>query len=79
MPNRDLKVRTHSQSFHKGGFFSESSMKFFQISKSKKKNTILSLKFKFQAQDSLLEYFFFLRFGDLKNESHFLKKTTFRN
>ena len=30
--------------------------------------------FNFQAQDSFLEYFF-LRFGDLKNESPFLKKT----
>ena len=29
--------------------------------------------FKFQVQDSFLEYFF-LRFGDLKKESHFLKK-----
>ena len=28
-------------------------------------------KFKFQAQDSFLEYFYF---GDLKNESNFLKK-----
>ena len=25
-----------------------------------------------------MEYFFFLRFGDLKNESHFLKKATFK-
>ena len=30
--------------------------------------------FKFQVQDSFLEYFF-SRFGDLKNESHFLKKS----
>ena len=30
--------------------------------------------FKFQVQDSFLEYFFF-RFGHLKNESHFLKKS----
>ena len=29
--------------------------------------------FKFQVQDRFLEYFFW-RFGDLKNESHFLKK-----
>ena len=39
-----------------------SGMKFFQISKSQKKifqNTILSLKFKFQAQDSFLDFFFF--------------------
>ena len=32
--------------------------------------------FKFQVHDSDLEYFFW-RFGDLKNESHFLKKATF--
>ena len=31
-------------------------------------------KFKFQGQDSDLEYIF-LRFGDLTNPSHFLKKT----
>ena len=36
--------------------------------------TVIGGKFKFQAQDSFLEYFF-LRFGDLKNESHFLKKS----
>ena len=48
----------------------------FQISKYPKKiipKTILNLKFKFQAHDSFLEYFF----GDLKKESHFLKKATF--
>ena len=41
--------------------------------------TILNLKFKFQAQDSFLEYYFFeiWIFGDLENESHFLKKATF--
>jgi hypothetical protein len=32
---------------------------------------------KFQVQDSFLECFFFWKFGDLKNESHFLKKATF--
>ena len=32
--------------------------------------------FKFQAQDSFLEYVFWG--GDLKNESHFLKKGTFK-
>ena len=37
--------------------------------------TVIGRKFKFQAQDSFLEWFFFLRFGDLKNESHFLKKS----
>ena len=52
----------------------------FQISKSPKKKrifqkTIVSGKFKFQVQDSFLEYFFFLRFGDLNNTSHFLKKS----
>ena len=56
-------------------------MEFFQISKSKKnktfQKTILSLIFKFQAQDSFWNIFF-LRFGDLKNELHFLKKATFR-
>ena len=51
----------------KGGFFSENAMKFFQISKSQKKKI-------FQAQDSFLEYSIW-RFGDLKNESHFLKKS----
>ena len=51
----------------KGGFFSESAIRFSDIQISKKifQKTILSLKFKFQAQDSFLEYFF-LRFGDLK-------------
>ena len=41
----------------KGGFFSESAMKFFQISKSQKKifqKAILSLKFKFPANNTLL-------------------------
>ena len=78
----------------KVAFFSESAMKFFQISKSHKEifqneKAILSLKFEFpvnnskvllagnlnflQAQDSFLEYIF-LRFGDLKNELHLLKK-----
>ena len=63
----------------KGGFLSESSIHFSDLQISKKifqKKTILSLKFKFQAQDSFLEYFF-LSFGDLKNESNFLKKGTF--
>ena len=39
----------------KGGFFSESAMKFFQISKSQKKifqKAILSLKFKFPTNNS---------------------------
>ena len=37
---------------------------------------ILNLKFKFQAQDSFLEYLF-RKFGGVKNESHFLIKATF--
>ena len=32
-------------------------------------------KFKFQAQDSFFGIYFFLKFGDLKKESHFLKKS----
>ena len=36
----------------------------------------MSANFKFQVQDSFLEYFFW-RFENLKNESHFLKKATF--
>ena len=36
--------------------------------------TVLAGSFKFQTQDGFLEYFFFCRFGDLKNKSHFLKK-----
>ena len=50
----------------KGCFFSESVMKFFQISKSQKEifqKTILTLKFKFQAQYSFLEYFIFEIWG----------------
>ena len=53
----------------KGGFFSESAIRFFKSLNLQKKifqKTILSSKFKFQAQDSFLEHFF-LRFGDLKN------------
>ena len=36
--------------------------------------TVIGGKFKYQAQYSFFG-FFFLRFGDLKNESHFLKKS----
>ena len=51
---------SYGQFSTKGSFFSESAMKFFQIFKSPKKySKKLSLKFKFQAQDSFLEYFFF--------------------
>jgi hypothetical protein len=70
----------------KGGFFSESAMRFsnLQISKKiyskslscawnlNKLFTVMGGQFKFQVQDSDLE-FFFLRFGDLKKTSHFLK------
>ena len=49
----------------KGGFFSESAMCFLDLQISKKifQKTILSSKFKFQVQDSFLEYIFF---GDLE-------------
>ena len=61
-------VYCHNE-LHKGGFFSESAFHFLHLQISKKKifqKTILSLKFefviggefKFQAQDSYLEYFF---------------------
>ena len=43
----------------KGGFFSESVMCFSNLQKNIFQKTILNLKFKFQAQDSFLEYFFF--------------------
>ena len=39
--------------------------------------TVIGGKYKFQVQDSNLEYLF-RRFGDLKNTSHFLKKATFK-
>ena len=74
----------------KGGFFSERAIP-FQISKIKIfQKTILSLKFKFPANYSILilagnlnfkfrivfwNIFFFWRFGDLKNKSHFLKES----
>ena len=45
---------------------------FFQISKSQKKYS-KKLKFKFQAQDSFLEYFF-RRFGDLKKRNALSEK-----
>ena len=49
--------------FTKGGFFSESAMCFSNLPISKKKllSNVIGGKFKFQAQDSSLEYFF-LRF-----------------
>ena len=43
----------------KGGFFSENAIRFFKSPKKIFQKTILSLKFKFQVQDSFLEYFFF--------------------
>ena len=72
----------------KGGFFSESAICFPNLQKIYSKNypeleikisrqyhfSVLGGKFQFQAQDSFLEYFFW-RIGDLKNESHFLKKS----
>ena len=59
----------------KGGFFSESEIRFSDLQISKKiPKTILSLKFKFPAWFFGI---FFLRFGDLKNESNFLKKAIF--
>ena len=65
----------------KGGFFSESAMKFFQISKSQKRifqKAILSMKFKFQGQDSFLEYTFFLEIWRFKKTNRtFWKKATF--
>ena len=50
---------SHFWGIDKGGFFQKVRL-VFQISKSQKKN--IPKKFKFQAQDSFLEYFF----GDLK-------------
>ena len=75
----------------KGVFFSEKAMCFSNLQKSIFQKTILNLKFKFPANNSkvlLAGYLnfelrivfwniFFLRFGDLKNESHFLKKSHF--
>ena len=68
----------------KGGF-SESLIRFFKSPNLQKKifqKNILSLKFKFQAQLNfklriVFWNIFFFRFGDLKNETHFLKKATF--
>ena len=79
----------------KGGFLSESAMCFSNLQFSRKKifqKTILSLKFKFPAKNTLLLLagnsnfklrivfwnIFFWKFGDLKNELHFLKKATIR-
>ena len=79
----------------KVAFFSESAISFSNLPISSKKifqKTILSLKFKILAHNSIMLWagilnfkfrivfwnIFFLRLGDLKNELHFLKKTTFR-
>ena len=73
----------------KGGFFSESVIRFSNLQKKIFQKTILGLKFKFPTNNSKallagnLNFKFrivfwnisFLRFGDLKNESHFLKKS----
>ena len=64
-------------------FFSESGMCSSNLQKTYSKSLswtwnlnfppiTVNKKFKFQAQDSNLEYFYF---GDLKNEPHFLKKS----
>jgi fucose 4-O-acetylase-like acetyltransferase len=58
----------------KGGFFSESVIRFSNLQKILFQKTILN--FKFQVQDSFWNIILW-RFGDLKNESHFLKKATF--
>ena len=66
----------------KGGFFSESSIHFLDLQISKKKifqKTILNLKFKFPANNSIklrivFWNIFFLRFGDLKNRIAFSEK-----
>ena len=72
----------------KGGFFSESAICFSNLQISQKKYSkklfwawnlnfppiIANTKFKFQAQDSFLEYSFW-RFWDLKKRSLFLKKS----
>ena len=80
-------LRSLGKYIRKGGFFSESAIRFLDLQISKKKYSnklswtwnkkhyyVMGGNFKFQVQDSFLEYFF-PRFGDLKNESHFLKKS----
>ena len=75
----------------KGGFFFRKRYLFFKSPNLKKKyfKTILNLKVKFPAKNNLLLLagnlnfkfrkvfwnIFFLRFGDLKNNSHFLKES----
>ena len=89
-----IKFKDHLKYCYDGakGVFFQKVRFIFQISKSQKKKiqkTILSLKFKFPANNTLLLLagnfdfkfkivfleFFFGRFGGLKNESYFLKKS----
>ena len=77
------------ENMSKGGFFSESVIRFSNLQKKIFQKTILNLKFKFPANNTKLllagNLIFKLRIvflecpflGDLKNESHFLKKATF--
>ena len=44
--------------YAKGGFFSESAIRFSNLQRKIFQKTILNLKFKFQAPDSFMEYFF---------------------
>jgi hypothetical protein len=73
----------------KGGFFSQSAIRFSNLKASKKniQKTILNFKFKIPAQNSIMLWnfklqvqdsfwkFFWGIFGDLKKKSHFLKKS----
>ena len=70
----------------KGGFFSERAIRFSNLQNKIFPKTILSLKFKFPANYSILLLagnlnfkfrivFWNIFFGDLKNKSHFLKKS----
>ena len=91
--SRIQEIEKKNTGVPKGGFFSESAMCFLNLQISKKilQKTILSLKFKFPTNNTLLllagnlnfkfriafRNIFFWRYGDLKNKSHFLKKATF--
>ena len=59
----------------KGGFFSESAIRFSDLQISNIPKTILSLKFKLQAQDSFLEFFFEIWRSE-RISSHFMEKAT---
>ena len=80
----------------KGGFFFRKCDSFFRSPNLEKKifqKTILNLKFKIPAQNSIMLWagilnfkfkivfwnIFFSKFGDLKNESHFLEKSHLYN